>query len=211
MKHLVYPIIGMSPGNSYFKDEVVRDLLKKVINKYGSSAILIPDIPAIATYIAMGYPENIARRDKAIPKSNNLRNRTQKAMDELGYSKEQVLVIDWEKDIERHLSYKAAYQKIRELYEINLAFKEAANEATKKVLGNAGKKLSDIECSARIGAHYLLAEIAFMEFSPDYLQADKIVYIYHRHWPIYEDYVAGKFDKKPKDYLGFEIIKIATQ
>ncbi len=69
-----YPIIGMSPGNSYFKDKEVRYLLQKVISMYGRVAILIADIPAIATYQALGYPKNKAR-SKAVLKGNNLKNR----------------------------------------------------------------------------------------------------------------------------------------
>lgn len=80
-----YPVIGMSPGNSYFKDEVVKDLLKEVVEKYGKAAILIADIPAVSTYIALGYPKNRAWRDKALPQGNNLRNKVQRAMIELGY------------------------------------------------------------------------------------------------------------------------------
>ena len=51
------PIIGMSPGNSYFKDEVVKELLKKVVEQYGKAVVMIADIPAISTYVALGYPE----------------------------------------------------------------------------------------------------------------------------------------------------------
>jgi hypothetical protein len=42
------PVIGMSPGNSYFKDEVVKELLKKVVNQYDKAVVMIADIPAIS-------------------------------------------------------------------------------------------------------------------------------------------------------------------
>jgi Cyclodipeptide synthase len=46
-------IIGMSPGNSYFKDKEVAHLLKEAIKRYGKVAIMVADVPAVATYQAM--------------------------------------------------------------------------------------------------------------------------------------------------------------
>jgi cyclo(L-tyrosyl-L-tyrosyl) synthase len=94
----VYPIIGMSPGNSYFKDDEIKYLLKTAVDRYGRVAVMIADIPAISTYIALGYPENRARRDKALPQGNLLKNRTERAIVQLGYTKDQVRIIDWENE-----------------------------------------------------------------------------------------------------------------
>jgi tRNA-dependent cyclodipeptide synthase len=58
-------IIGMSPGNSYFKDYEVRFLLKEAVERFDRCVIMVADIPAIATYVALGYVP-IARWRKAI-------------------------------------------------------------------------------------------------------------------------------------------------
>lgn len=202
----IYPIIGMSPGNSYFKDGVVKELLEKVVEKYGKAAILIADIPAISTYVALGYPENRARRDKALPQGNNLRNRTLRAMQELGYSTDQVKIFDWEEEIEPNESYQQKYKGVRDLYEINTEFKIAANAATSDALEYSDKEISDLNAAIKTAVHYLLSEFAFLEFAPQFLNASKVVYIYHRNWPVYEDYISGAFDTNPKDHLGFEIV-----
>ena len=55
---MTYPIIGMSPGNSYFRDAEMRFVLKEVTKIYGRAAILVADVPAISTWRALGYPEN---------------------------------------------------------------------------------------------------------------------------------------------------------
>ncbi len=196
----------MSPGNGYFKDEVVKELLRKVIEKYGKTAVLIADIPAISTYIALGYPENRARRDKALPQGNNLRNKVQRAMTELGYSKDQVKIIDWDVKIQNNLNYQEKYKQVLNLYNSNKAFQDEANNATKGVLDYSNKKISDVISAVKIAVHYLLSEFAFMEFAPEYLQAKKVSYIYHKKWPVYELYKAGEFDGKLRDYLGSEII-----
>lgn len=200
----------MSPGNSYFKDEVVKELLKKVIEKYGKTAVLIADIPAISTYIALGYPENRARRDKALPQGNNLRNKVQRAMVELGYSTDQVKIIDWESEIERDHNYQDKYKQVLELYNTNKDFQEEADNATKGVLDYSDRNISDVITAVKIAVHYLLSEFAFMEFAPQFLKAEKVTYIYHKNWPVYELYRAGEFDGKAKEYLGSEIITTQT-
>lgn len=202
-----YHIIGMSPGNSYFTDELVKNLLKKTVEQFGKVAVLIPDIPAISTYIALGYPENRARRDKAIPKGNALKNRTQKAMTELGYGAHQVRIIDWENEVENNISYQGRYEKIRNLYEQNPEFHTVTNNASQAVIENSSKEPKSIEQASKVAAHYLLSELAFLEFAPSFLDAEKVTYIYHKNWAVYEDYIAGKFDKIIKPHLGFLLIK----
>lgn len=201
-----YPIIGMSPGNSYFKDEVVKKLLQKVVEKFGKTAILIADVPAISTYIALGYPENRAWRDKALPQGNNLRNRVERAMNDLGYSSDQVKIIDWKNEIENDSVYKEKYQKVLELYQTKNDFQLLANDTTREVLEYSEREIPDLDSAVKTAVHYLLSEIAFMEFAPTYLKTDKATYIYHRNWPVYEKYIAGIFDSIPKNNLGFEIM-----
>jgi len=202
-----YHIIGMSPGNSYFKDEEILYLLKTTVDRFGKVAVLIADIPAISTYIALGYPENRARRDKAIPKGNALKNRVRKAMSELGYSDQVVRVINWEKEIEGATEYQKQYEKILNLYKNNSSFHSAADATTRIVLEGSKKSIKDIDSATSIAVHYLLSEFAFLEFASTYLNADKVVYIYHKNWPVYEDYIAGKFDNVIKSHLDFLLVE----
>ncbi|MDO8489853.1 MAG: tRNA-dependent cyclodipeptide synthase [bacterium] len=199
----------MSPGNSYFQEAVVEALLKNVVERYGCAAILIADIPAISTYIALGYPENRARRDKALPQGNNLRNKVQRAMSKLGYSSKEVRIIDWEVEVENNTAYKEKYEQVLELYTANKAFQEAADEATKSVLEHSKKQIQDLHSVLKVAVHYLLSEFAFLEFAPQYFQVKKIVYIYHKEWRVYESYRAGEFDGKIRSYLESEIIAIS--
>jgi len=202
------PVIGMSPGNSYFREEVVNALLKAVVEKYNKTAILIADIPAVATYIALGYPENIAWREKALPNGNNLRNKILRAKANLGYANDQVKVFDWESEVKNNESYTSKYKKVEELYNSSETFRASANDATREVLEYSDKDVPDLEAAVKIGVHYLLSEIAFMEFVPEYFRVDKVVYIYHRNWPVYEKYIRGDFDDVPRPYLGFEVITV---
>jgi tRNA-dependent cyclodipeptide synthase len=202
-----FPIIGMSPGNSYFKDEEIKYLLKKTVERYGRVAVMIADIPAISTYIALGYPENRARRDKAVPQGNLLRNRTERARTQLGYSDKEVKILDWATEIDKNPEYGVAFNKIRALYESNEKFAQDADSTTRKVLIASKKEISEIEKGVKIAVHYLLSEIAFLEWAHIFFKSDKVIYIYHKNWPIYEDYIAGKYDGLPKHYLDFLLLE----
>ncbi len=203
----VYPIIGMSPGNSYFKDDEIKYLLKTAVERYGRVAVMIADIPAISTYIALGYPENRARRDKALPQGNLLKNRTERAIVQLGYTRDHVRIIDWENEVEPNEDYKKSYASIRELYESNKQFEQDADETTKGVIIGSKKEIKDVASATKIAVHYLLSEFAFLDFAPKFLDAEKVSYIYHKNWPVYENYIAGKYDHKSKDHIDFLLVE----
>src|SRR3972149_128092 len=189
-------VIGMSPGNSYFKDDEVRFLIENIVKRFGRVAILIADIPAISTYMAFGYSEKRARSDKAIPQGNLLRNRVKRVMVQLGYSESQVKIINWEEEVENNEGYLNSYKRIRELYEKNKEFMKVADAATLGVLKFSNKNISDFNKATKIAVHYLLSEMAFLEWASDFLNVKKAIYVYHKNWSVFEDYIAGKFDKK---------------
>lgn len=199
------PIIGMSPGNGYFKEPVIKELLQKVIERYGKTAILIADVPAVSTYMALGYPENRARRDKAIPQGNALKNKVSKLESELGLQGK-IKIVDWANEIENDTIYQDYYQKIKTLSEENENFRVAVNDATRKVLEYSEKKIENILTAVDIASHYLLAELAFMEFAPTFFEVPSVTYIYHKDWPVYESYIKGEFDGAVRSSLGFEIV-----
>jgi tRNA-dependent cyclodipeptide synthase len=200
-------IIGMSPGNSYFKNEEIQYLLDTCINRFDNVVILIADIPAINTYIALGYSANRARTDKAVRKGNNLKNKVKTVMLKSGYTNDQVCIINWAEDIENTPDYQKCYQKILDLYNTNPSFSVAANETTKIVLEGSSKYIPDIKKATKTAVHYLLSELAFLEYAPQFLNIYKAIYVYHKNWLIYEDYIAGKFDKNPKPHLDFLLIE----
>lgn len=201
-----YPIIGMSPGNSYFKDAEVRYLLQKIVGQFGRAAILIADIPAVSTYMAFGYSENRAR-SKAVLKGNNLKNRTKKIQKELGYSDEQVKIIDWSTDVMNNIAYAEIYASVESLYKTNQDFQIAVQDTTRGVIEGSQRDIPDLAGAVAIATHYLLSELAFLEFSSVFLSSQNVVYVYHKNWPVYEDYIAGKFDGKPKLHLDFLLLE----
>ncbi len=49
-------------------------------------------------------------------------------------------------------------------------------------------------------------EIAFLSASPKVFNVERVAYIYHKRWPIFENFVNGKFNGIVRTDLGFVII-----
>ena len=202
-----YPIIGMSPGNSYFKDVEIRHLLKETVERYGRTCIFIADVPAISTYVAQGYPENKART-KAIPKGNNLKNRTRRLMEELGFGPSHVRIVDWATEVADNAAYQQIYDlRVRRLYDSNMGFSRSVDDTTRAVLGASERPIPDMHAATKIAVHYLLSELAFLEFAPQFLDSTSVTYVYHHNWPVYEDYISGKFDGQVRRHLDFLLLE----
>lgn len=203
-----FPIAGMSPGNSYFSEENIEYLLKTLLKDYGQILIMIADIPAISTYVALGYPSVRARTDKAVRNSNNIKNRVSKVIEENNIQPDAIRVLDWENEIEENSGYKEKFSEIQKLYSENDAFRESCNQTTQAVLEKTERKIPNMEQAVSIAVHYLLAELAFLEYAPKFLDKEHVTYVYHDDWPIYEQYIAGSFDDRDRQrYLGFMRVK----
>jgi tRNA-dependent cyclodipeptide synthase len=202
-----YPIIGMSPGNSYFKDVEIRHLLKETVDRFGRTCVFVADVPAIATYLAYGYPENKART-KAIPKGNNLKNRTRRLAQELGYEPSQVRIVEWATEVADNPSYRQIYDlRVKKLYDSSVEFSRSVDLTTQNVLESSDRPIPDLYVATKIAVHYLLSELAFLEFAPQLLDSSHVTYVYHRNWPVYEDYISGKFDGQIRPHLHFLLLE----
>lgn len=200
----MYAIIGMSPGNGYFKQGVIDQLLEKAVNEFEHIGVFIPDVPAIATYVALGYPENIARSKKAIPQGNNLKNRVKTSITNKGLPSEKIRVFNWKEEIEGNEIYENYFSQVKELYINNTLFKQGINEATNEVLKDNPFKKKEITLSdIQTGTHYILSEFAFMLFMPSYLNQNLVSYVYHKPWPVFEKFIKGEYDGEVKDKIVF--------
>jgi len=197
-------LIGMSPGNSYFKKKIIDKLINFVSRRFFKVRIMIAEKPAEHTYKAMGYPEGKAKR-KARLAGNNLRNHSERSIASL--KKGDIAVIDWEKDVSSNSLYKEAYREMKELYKKNILFREDAREATGYVLEGRIKPSVNMNKAVEEGVHYLLKELAFLLASPSIFGVSHVAYIYHREWNVYERFVNGFYDGRPKEKLGFLIVK----
>lgn len=78
-------------------------------------------------------------------------------------------------------------------------------QTSEDVLNNSGKEYNNQD--VKHATHYLLSEIAFIEFAVSYFGLEKVLYTYHRPWRVYEDYIAGIFDGAVKYHLDFILLE----
>lgn len=206
-KHMA--IVWMSVGNSYFKPKRIEGLLNFIYDKFSKIVILAPFEPAEYTYRAIGYPENIARK-KAKLNSNRLKNHTQRILKKhkKKFTKCDIRIIDWDIDILPNKFFKESYKSVKKLYHSNKKFKEDVRETTERVLDDKIKEGINLKKAVDIGVYYLLEEISFIISSPKIFSVKKSAYVYHHKWPIFEELVDGKYDKKIRDDVGFLLIRL---
>lgn len=75
------------------------------------------------------------------------------------------------------------------------------------VLTSSERQLVDLENAVERATHYLLSELAFMEFAPEFFDCKRVCYLYHRNWPVYEDYIQGRHDGLVKPRLDFLLLE----
>ncbi|PIN75324.1 hypothetical protein COV18_03995 [Candidatus Woesearchaeota archaeon CG10_big_fil_rev_8_21_14_0_10_37_12] len=197
-------IIWMSVGNSYFKRETITQLIKFASTNFSKVFVLMPDKPAVHTYKAIGYSQNKAEK-KARLTGNNLKNHALHAIQTTKTNN--TYIIDWQTEISTKNIYQQELKKIHDLYETNALFRQKVRRTTCEVL--EGKLKPDVTLTAAIneGTHYLLSEIAFLSASPKILKINSTIYIYHKKWEIYEQFIKGTFTGLPRNNLGFLVVK----
>ncbi|MBS3051188.1 MAG: tRNA-dependent cyclodipeptide synthase [Candidatus Aenigmarchaeota archaeon] len=190
-------IIWMSSGNSYFKENIIREIAIFASRKFSDVVIISPDEPADHTFNAIGYnvPES---KKKARLNANLLLNRARRAISGLDGK---IIIAEW-KDVASNNAYRTEYKNIISLYNKNEIFRQDARNATKEVLTGKSKK-ADMESAIDEGVFYLLKELAFLLASPKIYDSEEVTYIYHKKWQIFQNLISGLYDNHSKKQLEF--------
>ena len=202
-----FAVIGLSLGNSYFKNEKIQELVRFGVDNFSQVQLMILDCPAVHTYSALGYSLKVAEK-KARLNGNTLRNHAKRAIasicDISVFPK--VGIINWQEEIIQNEDYRREYQTLCSLYDINLDFRFAVRQTTQSVLEFKLKSNQNIDVAIDEGVNYLLKELAFLCASPDIFGVEKIAYMYHERWGVFENLVNGVYDCE-RGRLGFLVVK----
>jgi len=198
-------IVGISINNSYFNEKTISSLLNYLIPKHNRICTFIPDEPSKWTYQGLGYSMEESTRKVRLNT-----NRLQRWVDQNTKNVDHYYRIDWKNKIESHDAFQDSKNKIMTMYEENKEFRQYVQETTKEVLQNKQKDNITLNDGITIAAQFLLSELAFLWRAHEILEIDrneKIAYIYHRKWPVFEKFVNGDFfNGKPIENLGFIVL-----
>jgi tRNA-dependent cyclodipeptide synthase len=123
----------------------------------------------------------------------------------MGLDEDSITIIDWAGEVEMNPAYQRYYSDVQSLYNTNAGFQKGVDDTSLVVLENSGKEFT--QESVKHAVHYLLSEIAFLEFAPTFFQTEKVGYLYHKNRDVYEYYIAGKYDGKIRPYLDFILLE----
>lgn len=185
-------LIGMSPGNGYFTESNMRQIIAGLGRSVPNMYIVIPDQPHVNNFLGMGYPKDEAAR-KAKKDINQTRNRLNRATSQL--IEERTInfrLLDWATDIAAKQPFQLALKQIISEYNANKAFREAVHRVTYEYLLARAQGRTTLKLNVAQGAVYYLEELALFA-SQAQLFGEPVSVAYYKLWGEGLDYIADLF------------------
>lgn len=205
--------VGISPFNSRFSKEYIRDVINWSLVKFTQVDILMPSVDeASRLLVATGYSEEKAKR-----KTQRELRRHKKYLDELLSSSvvyRNVRVIDFSDYLDsKH--YNTLIKQVEKAFEEDEIFKQSClNMSRQALLGRlkgVGKGEAELtDAGIQIALPYIFAELPFYLNTPQILNVPSSTLIYHRPWPIGKDLYAGKYLLKIGENQSYGVIQPTT-
>jgi cyclo(L-tyrosyl-L-tyrosyl) synthase len=195
---------GISPFNSYFSEERIRDIALWGKAEFDSMHFFVPDVPSAYTLEALGYePEKAAW--KARRQCQYLHNKIHKALKSVGYSDSDAckMVLNWE-TLAANPRYLQLHEEVKALFDNDPRFQDACTEASRWVLEKRlepGQTFS--QEMLRSAARYLLTEIPLFIDTAGIVGKSASVFCYHQCIEFLEDLFHGRYGIAVASQQGF--------
>jgi tRNA-dependent cyclodipeptide synthase len=196
-------VIGISPGNSYFKKETIYKLLDFCSNNFDQIKVsILPIEISYHTYKASG--DSLEKAFMKVRKAiRHLINNTNNSINELKKIKN--INIEFINCDLNNKFYLEQLNHIYELYNKKSEFYYDARQFSRKVIETKLKNDVSMAEAEDEAAHYLIKECAAFLTFPHILNS-KCALIYHTEFPFFNKLVAGSYDGLIKDNIGFLVI-----
>jgi len=196
---------GISPFNSYFSTERIRDLAAWGLARFERVDFFVPDAPSAFTFEALGYePEKAAW--KARRQGQYTRNRISTALGSLGVAEDGARVLGWA-ELEGNAAFGRLHEDGLRRYAEDAQFRDACREASGWVLAGklpAGQRpdAEQVEQAVR----YFLAELPLFLDTPSIVDAGISVFCYHQPPDVLRRLYAGELGRRPAAGQGFAVV-----
>jgi cyclo(L-tyrosyl-L-tyrosyl) synthase len=200
-------VLGVSPGNSYFRVERLTELLGWLCEEFDQVDVVVPDSALAHTYRALGYDPQRARK-KAHGEVNVLRNRVDRAWRDAGGPR----AVDGLHRMSE-LASDAVYRE--KLAECEQALREddtlsrTCAEMSREVLAARGHDGQATTEQVDQAMRYLTAELPFFLASSDIFGVPSSLNFYHRQIPLAELVFSGKSVLQASPRQGYATIRPA--
>ncbi|PNQ53841.1 hypothetical protein C1141_19095, partial [Vibrio agarivorans] len=109
-------LLGLSPGNSFFTEENITNVLLTLCEQTRHIYILIPDKPHVYNFLGLGYTLKEAKK-RADRECRLINNRMNSAIDKVKQSQfSNFTVITWQNHIEENEKYTQTYKLLLDEY-----------------------------------------------------------------------------------------------
>lgn len=205
--------VGMSIGNGYFTKERVEIILTGMANYFREVVVIIPDLPVLHTYRALGHNERDAVEKMKKHKQTierHCRHASEQIKCQLGI--ENIKMLTWGNDFSEEECYKHAYDRAVDVFHSNPSFKEAILRNTERYIlarleDSDVQQLGGMKKMVEIAAHYLIEEMAFHEIS-HIVFGGEVIASYYKELELATSYVSGKYGNLPNRYFGWLVYNI---
>lgn len=198
---------GISPFNSYFCEDRIRELVIWGKREFRSMSFFVPDVPAVYTLEAQGYSRDKAEW-KARRQAQYLKNKIRRALASCSIYDDEAseMILDWERLISIP-AYTDLLDEVTLLFHTNENFKANCLEASRWVLM---QKISDSEQftdrELEIAVKYFLSEIPLFKNTAGIVGKATSVFCYHQRVKFLEDFYERRLPYEPSANQGFVIL-----
>ncbi|MEZ5671955.1 MAG: tRNA-dependent cyclodipeptide synthase [Thiotrichaceae bacterium] len=183
-------------------------ILMGMANYFKEVVVIVPDLPALHTYRALGYNEH-----DAMEKVKNHRQgveRCYRRVSEqvlLNFGRQNIKILMWGDDFTQEKYYQQACDRAFEIYRNNPEFSKTILHNTEHYIlarleGQNVQQLGGMKNIAKKAAHYLIEEMAFHEQLHIVLGREPIV-SYYRELELGINYINGDYDNLQNEHVGY--------
>lgn len=206
-------MVGVSMGNGFFNKSRLEIILTGMATYFSELVVLIPDMPALHTYRAIGYDE-----PTVISKVKKHRRTTIKCCKSIFkqknevFRKDNVRILTWDKVLALGNDYQMAYQRAIETYHHHLGFKQAIERNTERYIlprleQQNIQQLGGMDIVIKEVIYYLLEEMAFHEIFHLILGKESIS-CYYKELELAPNYLSGNYGNLPNHSAGWIVYNI---
>jgi cyclo(L-tyrosyl-L-tyrosyl) synthase len=200
-------VLGVSPGNSYFRVPLLSDLLGWLCGDFAQVDVIIPDSALLHAYAALGYtPERAA--GKARGELNAVRNRVVRAWRTHGGPRPGD-GLHMMSDLVGRPAYRAALAGCEAALAEDGELRAVCRTVSRDVLLSQRPGIEPAPEQVEKGMRYLIAELPFFVASADIFTVPSSLCFYHRPLPLADLIFSGSTTLKPSPRQAYAIIRPA--
>jgi cyclo(L-tyrosyl-L-tyrosyl) synthase len=206
-KRREHVVLGVSPGNSYFRVPLLTDLLGWLGGEFARVDVVIPDSALLHAYAALGYSAERAAT-KARGELNAVRNRVVRAWQAHGGPRP-ADGLHMMSDLVGEPAYRSALARCEAALAEDGELRAACRAVSRDVLLSQRPGIEPAAEQVEKGMRYLIAELPFFVASADIFGVPSSLCFYHRPLPLADLIFAGNTALTPSSRQAYAIIRPA--